>query len=169
MEKTRSANNHNPKIGSASPQQGPSVQNQCFLTETWVAFHEADPAGILFFGRIFEHAHVAFEKFIQSSGMTWSDYFRTSPYLIPLRHVEADYHRPFLPGQFYSVEVRVQKIGQSSFTMSYTFTEHKNPDVIHAKVQTVHTVLDKNTRSKIPVPLEIQNVLQPFTSGETPA
>lgn len=138
-----------------------------FTTETWVHFHEADPAGILFFGRIFEHAHMAFERFIVAAGMPWDDYFHTSKYLIPLRHVEGDYLRPFFPGKKYQVEVHIQSIGASSFVVAYAFTsEHEGHKALHATVKTVHAVLDRSSHTKIPIPLEFVEIFKPYLHSE---
>ncbi|MDM7914542.1 MAG: hypothetical protein QUU85_04650 [Candidatus Eisenbacteria bacterium] len=40
-----------------------------FLDHTRVRFHEADPAGIVFFARVFRYAHDAYEAWLRSIGL----------------------------------------------------------------------------------------------------
>ncbi|PIS10540.1 MAG: acyl-CoA thioesterase [Bdellovibrio sp. CG10_big_fil_rev_8_21_14_0_10_47_8] len=126
-----------------------TTSHTVFQKEFRLRFRDADPAGILFFGHIFSLAHDAFEDFIQAAGFTWDEWFRTDKYMVPIRHAESNYLKPFLPGQIYTVRASVAKISQSSFQMRYAFQQNQNA---HAEVLMVHTFLDQKSKVKIPVP-----------------
>ncbi|OFZ31802.1 MAG: hypothetical protein A2622_03315 [Bdellovibrionales bacterium RIFCSPHIGHO2_01_FULL_40_29] len=132
---------------------------EIFKNRIQIKFHQADPAGIMYFAQIFTLAHDSFELFIQKAGFTWTEWFQENKYLIPIRHAESDFQRPFLAGQFYEIEVTVAHFSTSSFQMQYTF---KKNDVIHAVVKMIHTCLDKSSFQKINLPEDIKTRLSPF-------
>lgn len=130
-----------------------------FEKEIHLRFREADPAGIMFFGNIFGLAHDCFEDFIQAAGMTWNEWFHTKDYIVPIRHAECNYLKPFRPGQKYSVRASVAKITTSSFQMKYVFSSGSD---VCAELQMVHTFVDSKSKQKISVPPSIRKILSPY-------
>lgn len=132
-----------------------------FESKITVTFGDCDPAGILYFARIFDFSHQVFEEFIEQSGIGWANWFRKGPFIVPLKHVEADYQSPLLPGQSYSVKARVARLGDSSFEMEYSFlgTESSSPKT-HAVVKMVHVFADAENHKKISIPEPIRSKLQ---------
>lgn len=120
-----------------------------FQTQVTISFDQADPAGIMFFGEIYRCAHRAFEQFVLQAGFTWSEYFRTPDWLIPLRHSQADYLAPLLPGQTYQVTIYLTRLSQGTLQVQYDFTQGSK---LHAQVQTVHTYLNARTKEKTAMP-----------------
>lgn len=134
-----------------------------FKTTLKVTFRQADLAGIMFFGNVFGLAHDAFEEFIVKTGFQWKEWFNTPEYIIPIRHTEADYEAPFIPGESYDVAVSVKALGNTSFTIQYAFSAGEK---IHARVQMVHVVMDAKTKKPVPIPGLIRERLSPYL--ETP-
>lgn len=130
-----------------------------FETTSTLRFHHADPVGIMYFGNILSLAHDGFEEFIVAAGYHWDEWFKSQEYLIPIRHVEADYNSPFFPGKTYDLKVCVAKLGQTSFVMRYHFSREAKT---HAVVQMVHAVLESATQKKIPLPELLRTRLTPF-------
>jgi len=64
-----------------------------FHTTIPVRFQDVDSAGVLFFGRIFDYCHHAYEDLIHSSGVDRAHYFAGADYLVPIAHAEADYRQ----------------------------------------------------------------------------
>ena len=121
-----------------------------FETKTNIKLHDTDAAGMLFFANHFRIAHTAYEAFMKSIGCGLDYIIRASDYLILIAHSEADYKRGLFLGDNLSISLKADSIGQSSFTLSYTF---KNSDGnIVAEIQTVHVSVDKKTGNKIPLP-----------------
>ncbi len=135
---------------------------QIFQKRIQIRFREADPARIMYFGNLLNLAHDCFEDFIQTTGLTWQDWFSKSPYLVPIRHTECDYRAPFVPGQFYTIEACVAQIRDTSFQMKYTF---KQDDKVHATAKMVHAFLDPQTKQKIAVPAHLRALLTPYLEG----
>lgn len=134
--------------------------SKTFQTEIQIRFREADPAGILFFGNIFSLAHDCFEGFITDTGIGWKNWFNLQgEYLVPIRHSECNFLKPFFAGEKYQISANLSRIGESSFQMRYVFT--KNGDS-HAEVAMVHAFMDAKTKQKISIPEPIRTKLSPY-------
>ncbi|MBC7743042.1 MAG: acyl-CoA thioesterase [Bdellovibrionaceae bacterium] len=133
--------------------------SEVYKSKMTVLFHQADPAGIMFFAHVFTLAHNAYEGFIQACGFDWKDWFAEPKFLVPIRHSEADYLRPFRAGESYEIEARVTEISSTSFKIHYDFLNgpHK-----HAVVQMVHTCIDPKTFQKSNLPEEVKLGLKTF-------
>lgn|GEM_PF-6648141 len=91
-----------------------------FVYRTRVAFHQADPAGVLFFGRYAELWQEAYEGFIAALGIDYADWFGQTKRSTPIRRVEADHLRPIFAGEAVAVRVTVARVGATSFTLAMT-------------------------------------------------
>jgi YbgC/YbaW family acyl-CoA thioester hydrolase len=132
---------------------------QVYRSQATIKFHQADLAGIMFFAQVFTLAHDAYEAFIQACGFDWKEWFLENKYLIPIRHTEADYLRPFKAGETYQIEVIVTEFSTSSFQLQYSFSQASTK---HAIVKMVHTCMDPKTLQKINLPENVKIKLQPF-------
>ncbi len=73
-----------------------------FRRPVTVRFEEADARGILFYGRVQTLAHHLFEDFVVSEIVPrWEDWFQNERVMTPIKHAEATFHRPMLPGRQY--------------------------------------------------------------------
>lgn len=132
---------------------------QTFKTTTTIKFHQCDAAGVMFFGNIFSLAHEAFEEFVVATGYQWKEWFGSKECLVPIRHTEADYKAPFLPGHTYEIAVSLDAIGETSFKIKYELSEHGN---LHAIVKMVHVATDASNWQKIKLPALMKTRLQPY-------
>lgn len=128
-----------------------------FETERIVEFGMCDSAGILFFSRIFELAHSAYEEFILRSGLI-NNYFENEEIAIPLISASSDFHKPITLHEVLKINVVVSNIGNSSFQLATTFLDDlKNTK---ATVATTHIFVDKNEFKKINIPEEFLGLLK---------
>jgi YbgC/YbaW family acyl-CoA thioester hydrolase len=125
-----------------------------------VRFQDVDAAGVLFFGRIFDYCHHAYEELIESSGVDRAHYFAGAEYLVPIAHAEADYRSPIRVGERVVVTIDVTRVGRASFRLRYHVTGHSAGD-LRAEVVTVHAFVDRATMRPIP----IQEPLRGFFLG----
>ena len=140
--------------------------NSAFRSNVTIKFHQADPAGIMFFGHVFTLAHDTYESFIQACGFPWKDWFMDHKFVIPIRHTECDFLRPFRAGESYDVNAEVIEFSSSSFVMRYEFSREKHK---HAIVKMVHTCLDQKTFQKAPLAEEVKNALAKYYRKPTNA
>ena len=90
-----------------------------FEVELRVHFHQADPAGVLFFGRASELINTAYEHLVESHGLSWPEHFGPGAHATPIVRLETDYHRPIRAGERVRAIVRTAHVGRRSFALRY--------------------------------------------------
>ena len=128
-----------------------------FETERIVEFGMCDSGGVLFFARIFELAHSAYEEFILRSDLE-NNYFEHEEIAIPLISATSDFHKPIKLHEVLEINVVVSKIGNSSFQLTTTFLD----ELVNAKaiVTTTHVFVDKKEFGKMDIPDEFLSLLK---------
>lgn len=135
-----------------------------FQTTIKIGFRDADPAGIMFFGNILGLSHDVFEEFIAHNGISWNEWFKPTQWACPIRHAEVNFLSPFRPGETYTVEVNVKKLGQSSFQMHYKFMSRDQK--ICAEVDVVHAFVDQGSFQKAPMPPHFRAIFSQYCSHQ---
>lgn len=127
-----------------------------FVFQKKIDFYDCDPAGIMFYGRVFELCHSAYESLIESFQLQ-EDYWNNENYIVPIIHSEAFYHKPLTHKDIVTVNIKVTQLKSSSFELYYETFNNKD-DRCH-KIKTAHVFLDKSNWKKIPIPENIYNKL----------
>ena len=133
------------------------MESQGFSTRIRLRYRDADPEGILFFGRPYAIAHDVYEEFVSFLGCDWRSWFQNPEWAVPIRSSSCDHLRPMRAGSECEVKVAVEKIGESSFTLRYEFNCEGTSSAV---VRLVHTFVDKKKFAKRPIPSEIRDRLQ---------
>ncbi|MBD3163469.1 MAG: acyl-CoA thioesterase [Candidatus Eisenbacteria bacterium] len=128
-----------------------------------VRFHEVDPAGIVFFGRIFGYAHDAYEAWIRTVGFPLEVPIAERGYALPLAHAEADFHSPIRGGTELRVFLEVLSIGTSSFTVRSRILGKEG--MRHATVETTHVCIDPAGGRPRPIPDDFRAAIEPYRTG----
>lgn len=113
-----------------------------------INFYDCDPAGILFYARIYELCHSVYEEMIQSFGLK-ENYWANDDYVVPIIHSEAAYHKPLVYDSYAIIDLTVETISSSAFKLSYT-CKNENGDLC-VEVKTTHVFVDKKTWKKKPI------------------
>ncbi len=120
-----------------------------FTYKRKINFHDCDVAGILFFARIYELCHSAYEEMISTFDLD-EDFWNNNDYIMPIIRSEASYHRPLKYGQTVTVEIKVEQLKSSSFELNYECKNEKGE--ITDKVRTVHVCVSKKDWKKRTLP-----------------
>lgn len=120
-----------------------------------ISFYDCDPAGIIFYSRIFEFCHSTYEKMIANFDLK-EDYWSNDEYVVPIIHTQAEYLKPIKYGDEIEIKLQVTQLKNSSFELSYNLL---NGEILCGTGKTVHIVLDKNSWEKIEIPTDIKNGL----------
>jgi YbgC/YbaW family acyl-CoA thioester hydrolase len=115
-----------------------------FTIKRKINFFDCDPAGIIFYSRIFEFCHSAYEHMIASFALK-ENYWMNEEYVVPIIHSESEYVKPIKYGDEISVNVQVSQLRDSSFELMYAIKRDKTL-CCHAK--TVHVFVDKQSWKK---------------------
>ena len=139
-----------------------------FRRPVTVRFEEADARGILFYGRVQALAHHVFEDFVVSALVPrWEDWFQNDRVMTPIKHAEATFHRPMLPGRQYEAELTVSKIGESSFEITTRFLDLSATDpVLCAETRVVKVFTDPVRMKKVPIPSAIRARLEAYLASQ---
>ena len=121
-----------------------------------VRFQDVDAAGVLFFGRIYDYCHQAYEELWVAAGLDRAWVFSGADFLIPIAHSEADYKSPILHGERIAVRVDVTHVGRASFRLGYRVTGPGGAKDLRATAKTVHAFVAKETMRPIPIPEELR-------------
>jgi 1,4-dihydroxy-2-naphthoyl-CoA hydrolase len=128
-----------------------------FILNFPVRFQDVDAAGVLFFGRIYDYCHQAYEELIGSEGIDRAHYFAGASYLVPIAHSEADYRRPIRHGERIQVRVDVTRVGRASFTLRFHVTGPEGD--LRVEATTVHAFVERAAMKPIPIPEDLRAML----------
>lgn len=137
-----------------------------YTAKNKVRMHDTDMAGILYFARQFRFAHDALEDFVESEGFTFDNVFHKEKFVFVIVHCEGDYYAPLKVGDELHIQLAIERIGSTSFTVIYEIYRADHAHV--GSVKTTHVTLDRVTRTKVPIPEKFRQVLSKHLVQETP-
>ena len=136
--------------------------NPVYQHKLTVPFRDIDAAGVVFYAHLFRYAHEAYEHFMQQIGCSLQELLAEGSYLLPLVHAEADYRRPLRHADKLKIELRLKRLGRTSFTLGYRILGEDQLE--HASLKTVHVVLDRTTQRPLPLPDSLREALHRLAS-----
>jgi 1,4-dihydroxy-2-naphthoyl-CoA hydrolase len=122
-----------------------------------VRFQDVDAGGVLFFARIYDYCHQAYEEFWGQEGVDRAHFFAGAEYLVPIAHSEADYRRPIRHGDRITIRVDVTRVGHASFTLRYHVTS-SDAD-LRVEATTIHAFVDRRSMRPIAIPDPLRSIL----------
>ena len=131
--------------------------HDCFRHKLTVPFQDIDAAGIVFYAHLFRYAHEAYEQFMREAGCSLHQLLADGAYLLPLVHAEADYRRPMRHADELHIELRLKRLGQTSFTLGYRVLAQDQSE--HATLETVHVAIDRATHRAMTLPDSLRKAL----------
>lgn len=129
-----------------------------FEYERRIGMRDADAAGIMFFARYLSLVHEAYEEMFAEHGVSYKDQIDKHGIILPIVHVDADYHLPLSVGDRTRIALAVNAITKRSFTVSFRFMRDKTK--LAAEGSVVHACVDYETRKAVPLPPPLVRVLQ---------
>ncbi len=140
------------------------MSGNCYQYCFTAAMQEIDAAGVMFFGHLLNRAHLAYESFMSEIGFSLAELLERSRYQLPLVHCEADFLQPIHHGNLVTIEVQLERLGKTSFTLGYRFIGQAGS--LLARVRTVHCRIA--ARGDVPLPLEapMRAALTPYQVDE---
>ena len=120
-----------------------------FSTTIPARFQDVDAAGVLFFGRIYDYLHMAYEEFWVSAGVDRAYFFSGAPWVVPIAHSEADYKFPIRHGDVVTVEIQVERVGRASFTLRYRVLGPRGAEDLRVTAKTVHAFASREAEGRL--------------------
>ena len=94
--------------------------------------------------------------------LSFADYVRRAQWAV-VRHVEADYSMPALPGDDFIIRTGLLAIGKTSFTVKQVATNQRGEKV--CELQVVYVTLGEDKRP-MPVPDQWRDIFPPWKDAE---
>jgi YbgC/YbaW family acyl-CoA thioester hydrolase len=121
--------------------------------------NDTDAAGVIYFANQFRIAHEAFEQFLDSVNLGVAHMLESTEYRFPIIHAEADYKAPLKVGDALTINMTVDRVGDSSVALLFSLLDRHDKEVGTVKI--VHVAVDKTTWKKRPLPQELKHVFEP--------
>lgn len=122
---------------------------------------DTDAAGILFYGNYFRLAHEAYEAFMDNIDFGLPYVLSDAEILLLIAHAEADYKTSLVLGDDYTIAIRVEKIGRTSFELRYRFLDDTGE--LTSSLKTVHVAVSKETGEPVGLPESLKKGLSKYT------
>lgn len=134
-----------------------------FQYKTSIRLHDTDAAGLLFYGRQFYIVNDAYEHFLEQIGFSTAYLLNECDFFTPIVHSEADFLAPLSPSDHISINMSLEKIGESSITYHYSMVD-KDSKIV-GSVTNTHVCIDKNTKKSHKLPenfiISVKKILMP--------
>lgn len=127
-----------------------------FKVKRRINFFDCDPAGIIFYSRLFDFCHSAYEQLVESFDLD-EDYWDNPEYVVPIIHTECDYYKPIKYGDEIDIRLSVSNLKSSSFELTYNLLLN---DEKCAVVKTVHVFVSRENWNKMNIPDNIMIGMQ---------
>jgi len=122
-----------------------------------VLLRETDVTGVIYFTSVLQYAMEAFENYLQEHVGGLSSLFSLG-YFFPIVHVEADLSSPLRVSDDIMVELKLDHIGNTSFTLTSVIW-HMPHHILAGKTKIVHATLPKGAVKASCVPEEVRTML----------
>ncbi len=121
-----------------------------FTYETVVRLHHTDAAGTIYYARVFDLAHAAFEAFLDDIGHPLPSALAAHPVVLPIAHATADYRAPLRLNDPLRIELWVETLSRRSFELRYRFLRADGE--LAAGVRTIHVAVDSESGESTELP-----------------
>ncbi len=129
-----------------------------FSCKRVIHLQDTDATGVLYFAQQLRLALEVFEDFLHEKGQPLRSLISDKDYLMPIVHAEADYFSSLMVGDALNIELTLEKMGTSSFTLGYRYFDEVSKEE-KGKASIVHVTTSKETRTSIPIPEELKEIL----------
>jgi 1,4-dihydroxy-2-naphthoyl-CoA hydrolase len=131
--------------------------------ETTIRLRHTDAAGVMFFARLFELVHRAFEDLLEHVGHPLPEDLAAAEVAYPIVHASADYRAPLRLGTKVRVDVDVLEVRERGFRLGYRVTTAAGVEA--ATATTVHAAVGRGVRGRAALPPALAEALRGLRPG----
>lgn len=124
-----------------------------------IRLRHTDAAGVLFFAEQLVLVHEAYEDLMDEMGHSLRSIFKTNEFAFPILHVETDFRLPVQIGDRVEVELSIERIGTTSFTLAHRLLRS---DQLVGQGKTVHGCIAPQSKTKTQLPAPLVSALQTY-------
>ncbi len=131
--------------------------NKVFSHLEKIQLYHVDAAGLIFYGQLFSITHNTFSAFLEHHQISIKERLEKKDYFFPVVHVDANYLKPIRLEDVLKIEMTIEGIKESSFSIRYQLF---NKDLLVANVLIVHVAIDAKSHTKQDIPGPLRAVLE---------
>jgi 1,4-dihydroxy-2-naphthoyl-CoA hydrolase len=121
-----------------------------------VHLRDTDAAGVVYFANFLALCHNAYEAALFDAGISFQGLV-SGEILLPVIHASGDFKQPLLCGNQIQIQLQPHQISDGKFDITYEI--HLADGRLAGIVTTVHVAIDRSTRQRANLPLNIQDWL----------
>lgn len=126
-----------------------------------IRLNDCDPAGIVFFARVYDMAHEAFEAMLIEFQNPIQKIIFDSEIIYPLVESCAKYQKPLKLGNNIIIQVKLDSISENAFTLKFEFQLDSK---IMCIVNTTQVSINKSNWQKTPIEENFRTNLESLNS-----
>ncbi len=122
-----------------------------------VRFADTDAAGVVYFANVLSMCHETYEAALAAAGIDLKSFFSNPATAFPIVHTSVDLHRPICCGDRLLIHLTLRQQSEDNFELAY---QVQLADRFVAIAITKHVCIDPASRTRQPLPAEIEQFLQ---------
>jgi len=126
--------------------------------QTVIRMQHTDAAGVVFFARLFDLAHLAYEDLLDAIGFPLPADMAHAALILPLIHARTDYRAVLRLGDRLQIQVTVEEVRSRSFALAYRFLRADGVEA--AATRTVHAAVAAATGRATGLPEDLARALR---------
>lgn len=136
------------------------VSSRFFSHPADVPLSATDAAGVLYFGRLFDLCHSAYEAALKAGAKPLRAYL-TGDIILPIVRCEAQFKQPIYCSDSLRIDLGLGEIKDSGFQIHYHLYRVTEGDLLCATAMTHHVCIDRHSRQRVSLPPELVTMLTP--------
>jgi 1,4-dihydroxy-2-naphthoyl-CoA hydrolase len=134
---------------------------KAFVHRTAVSFSDTDAGGVVFFAKLFDLAHRAYEATLVAWRLPLRQILDAGTYALPIVSAAGEFKLPLRVGDELQIGVTVERIAERSFGIRYEIARSNDEGtVVAAVVKTQHVAIDREEGRPILLPAEVRSALE---------
>ena len=114
---------------------------------------DTDAAGVVYFSKVMEICHEAYEESLNAVGVSIQQMLRQGQIALPITHAEIDFFRPLVCGDRLQINLTASQINSSEFAIAYFLFHKDNLAKTLVKATTRHVCINPQIRSRVDLPI----------------
>ena len=133
-----------------------------FTIEEYVRWSDVDAAGVMCYGAYVRFVEIGETEMFRAAGIPYGTIFERFDCWLPRVRFASEFHRPAVLDELLSVAAAVRRIGNSSVTLAFEFTNARKELVATSEV--VLVCVDRERFAKKMLPEELKAALARFAA-----
>ncbi|XGV97749.1 MAG: acyl-CoA thioesterase [Leptolyngbya sp. BL-A-14] len=135
-----------------------------FVHRRVVRFSDTDAAGVVYFANVLAICHEAYEASLAAVGVDLKTFFGGVEVAFPIAHASVDFFRPMVCGDHLEIHLTPKLLQDSEFEIAYAVFREGALERSVSNACTRHVCIDPATRKRQPLPANISQWLERWTS-----